>query len=142
MAYKHILVALELSEECNVLIDRAKMLGKALGADVSFIHVNNTVGEVYPELYDIVAEPDRRLLNDRENKQLFAFKYYADFKIKHFLVGTGDLSDKLSDTIKEHGFDLLVCGHHRDFWHAFVSYAKSLIGHSPIDVLVVPIKSE
>ncbi|MGF1684007.1 universal stress protein [Photobacterium minamisatsumaniensis] len=141
MKYKHILVALELSEESNVLIDRAVFLAKLLDADLSFIHIDGTHGEIYPELVDIKADANNRPLNERSMIQLNGFLEHSDYPVKHFLVGTGDLSDKLSDTIPEYGVELLICGHHHDFWSKIISYSKHLIHKSTVDILVVPIQS-
>ncbi|PSW19874.1 universal stress global response regulator UspA [Photobacterium sanctipauli] len=141
MKYKHILVALELSEESNVLIDRAVFLAKQFNADVSFIHIDGTHGEIYPELVDIQAQPDENPLGEPKMDQLRAFVVQANHPVKHFLIGTGDLSEKLKGTIEENGVELLICGHHHDFWSKIVSYSKHLINNSPVDILVVPIKS-
>lgn len=64
MKYKHILVALELSEETNVLIDRAVFLAKLLNAEVSFVHIDGTHGEIYPELIDIKKSPGETPLGE------------------------------------------------------------------------------
>ena len=60
MKYKHILVALELSDESTVLIDRAVSMASYLGSEISFIHIDGTHGEIYRELVDIKADPDQR----------------------------------------------------------------------------------
>lgn len=140
MKYKHILVALELTEESKSLIDRAISLAELTGAKVSFIHIDGTHGEIYPDLIDIQAEPEKRPLNEHNNEMLLTFKQYPNYPIHRFLVGTGDLGDKLQSTISENGFDLLICGHHHDFWSRIISYSKHLIDKSPIDILVVPIE--
>ncbi|MFA0087680.1 universal stress protein [Vibrio sp. E150_011] len=139
MKYKHILVALELSEDSNVLIDKAVSIAQLVDAEVSFIHIDGTHGEIYPDLVDIQAEPDRQPLNAHANEMLVTFQQYTDFPIKRFLVGTGDLGDKLNATINDNGVDLLICGHHHDFWSRIVSYSRHLINKSPVDILVVPI---
>ena len=139
MEYKHILVALELTEESKILIDKAISTAKLIGAEVSFIHIDGTHGEIYPDLMDIQADPNQRPLNERSNDLLLRFQKYTEFPITHFYVGTGDLGDKLNDTIAENGFDLLICGHHHDFWSRIISYSRHLIHKSPIDILVVPV---
>ena len=139
MKYKHILVALELSEETNVLIDRAVFLAKLLNAEVSFVHIDGTHGEIYPELIDIKQSPKETPLGEPKMEQLRAFETNTDYPIKHFLVGTGDLSSKLQDIIPEKDVDLIICGHHHDFWSKIISYSKHLINKSPVDILVVPI---
>ena len=63
----------------------------------------------------------------------------TDYPIQNLLVGRGDLADELSDAIKERGFDLVVCGHHHDFWGKLLSNTRHLLHDMPIDLLVVPL---
>ncbi|MCE0493897.1 universal stress protein [Vibrio salinus] len=140
MCYQHILVALELSEDSNkVLINKATDLAESVNAEVSFIHIDGTLGEIYPELMDIQEHPDDRPLNEYSNEQLHLVQKHTDFPIKHFLVGTGELADKLGEVIGEYGFDVLICGHHHTFWSNIVSYSRKVINKSPIDIIVVPV---
>ncbi|GLO61515.1 universal stress protein [Vibrio sp. MACH09] len=139
MNYKHILVALELSEDSNLLIDKAVFFAKQFQAEVSFIHIDGTHGEIYPELIDIQKDHNECPVSEHSIEQLQKFERYADYKIKHCFVGTGNLSDKLESTINDSQVDLLICGHHHDFWSKLLSYSKHLINKSPVDILVVPI---
>ncbi|WP_114766320.1 universal stress protein [Vibrio rhodolitus] len=139
MKYKHILVALDLSDESKVLIDRAVSLAEMVGSKVSFIHVDGNIGEVYPELVDIQAEPEQRPLNLHAMDYLHKFQKYTDHPIAHFFVGTGDLADKLKDITKEQEVDLIICGHHHDFISHFISYSRRLLNKATVDILVVPV---
>lgn len=146
MNYQHILVALELTEDNKKLIDKAVSMAKTFNADVSFVHVAGAVGEIYSELIDIQENPDQKPLNQYSNELLHEFQKYTkqehpDFAVKHFWVGTGNLSNKLKKMIEHNKYDLLICGHHHDFWSGIVSYSRDLINKSPVDILVVPIKS-
>lgn len=141
MKYKHILIALDLSKESYILIDRAVSIAELTNAKVSFIHVDGTHGEIYPELVDIKSEPERKPLNEPSNTWLTEFQQYTDFPIESFWVGTGDLSNKVSMVVAENGIELIVCGHHHDFLSNIISYSRPLIQHSPIDILVVPLTS-
>ncbi|MFA0520829.1 universal stress global response regulator UspA, partial [Vibrio sp. 10N.222.55.E8] len=49
-------------------------------------------------------------------------------------------NDKLKNVIEANGVDLLLCGHHHDFWHKLISHSKQIIDTSPIDILVVPME--
>lgn len=140
MKYNHILVALELSEASQVLIDKAASLREMTGAEVSFIHIDGSVGELSSELTDLQIEPDARPLNDYGNQWLHRLQDMHDYPIKHFLVGTGNLGDKLTAVVDKYQCDVLICGHHHDLWNSIVSYSRQLINHSNIDILVVPIK--
>jgi nucleotide-binding universal stress UspA family protein len=140
MQYKHILVALELAEESNILIERAVFLANQLDSRISFIHIDGTHGEIYPDLVDIKVNPDLRPLNEHTMEQLRAFETKTDYPISKFIVGTGDLSEKLHEVISGNNIDLLICGHHHDFWSRIISYSQNLINKSPVDILVVPIE--
>ncbi|GEM75342.1 universal stress protein [Vibrio sagamiensis NBRC 104589] len=140
LKYKHILVALELCDESKTLIDRAVSMASYFDADISFIHLDGTHGEIYHELVDIVKNPEQRPVNQHTMQGLQEFKDYIDHPLKHFFVGTGDLADKLEVTIREQKVDLLLCGHHQDFWSKLISYSRHLIDRSPVDILVVPLQ--
>ncbi|MDR9825427.1 universal stress protein [Vibrio sp. FNV 38] len=141
MKYKHILVALELSDESQVLIDKAVFMAKLLDAQISFIHIDGTHGEIYHELVDMKKDDAQRPLTVNAMDQLSAFEGYMDYPLKSFLVGTGDLGDKIVETVEENKVDLLICGHHQDFWSKIISYSRHLIHKSPVDILVVPIQN-
>jgi universal stress protein A len=53
MCYKHILVAVDLTEESKVLVQKAVALAKPINADLSFIHIDVNYAEVYTGLIDI-----------------------------------------------------------------------------------------
>ncbi|CAH0524332.1 universal stress protein [Vibrio hippocampi] len=140
MSYKHILVALDLSDESNLLIDRAVSLAKPLGSEVSFVHIDVNFAELYTGLIDLNMAENQNHVMEASLTQLKKFAEYADYPIKHSLVGSGDLSNELRDTIKEFDVDLVVCGHHQDFWSKLLSSTRQLINTVPVDLLVVPIK--
>ena len=141
MQYKHIMVAIEISEQSKVLIDRAIFLANQLGSEISFIHIDGTHGEIYPDLVDIKANPDLRPINEHTMEQLREFDANTDYPVKKIIVGTGELSEKLHEVIAGNGVDLLICGHHQDFRSRIISYSQHLINKSPVDILVVPIES-
>lgn len=140
MKYQHILVALDLSEESNLLIDKAVYHAELVNAKVSFIHVDGSIGEIYPELIDIKAEPDQRPLNLHAMEVLHKYQEYIEYPLSHFFVGTGDLAEKLKDLCQEQSIDLIICGHHHDLLSHFISYSRRLLNKANVDVLVVPVK--
>jgi universal stress protein A len=140
MSYKHILVALDLSDESKLLIDKAVSLAKPLDAELSFIHIDVNYTELYTGLIDVNLAENQNKTMEASLAQLQAFADYASYPVKHSLVGSGDLSNELTDTIEEFNIDLVVCGHHQDFWSKLLSSTRQLINTSPVDLLVVPIK--
>lgn len=142
MSYKHILVAVDLSEESDYLVKKAVNLAKPLQAELSFIHIDVNYAEVYTGLIDINLAETQHQTTETSQKYLQKIADKAGYPIKHTLVGSGDLGNELVDTINEYNVDLLVSGHHQDFWSKFLSSTRQLISCSPVDMLVVPLKDE
>ncbi len=140
MSYKHILVAVDLTEDSKVLTQKAVALAKPLGAEVSFIHIDVNYAELYTGLMDINLTETQNHVMDESLNQLKELAEHADFPIKHTLVGSGDLSDELKDAISKRDVDLVICGHHQDFWSTILSSAKQLLNHVSVDMLVVPLR--
>ena len=70
MSYKHILVAVDLSDDSKVLIKKAVSLAKPLDAKVSFIHIDVNYAELYNGLIDLnMAEAQHQAL-EASSKQL------------------------------------------------------------------------
>lgn len=140
MSYQHILVAIDLSEDSKYLVEKAVALAKPLEADVSFIHIDVNYAELYTGLIDInLAETQHQALVASQ-EQLQQLADHASYPIKHTLISSGDLSNELCENIAEYQVDLVVCGHHQDFWSKLLSSTRQLINCSPVDMLVVPIK--
>ncbi|KLV05775.1 MULTISPECIES: universal stress protein [Photobacterium] len=140
MAYKHILVAIDLSEDSAVLVTKAAKLAEALEAKLSLIHIDVNYAELYTGLIDInLSEAQHRMADDAQ-KQLQALAAKANYPVAHTLVGSGDLSDEICHAIDDLHIELVVCGHHQDFWSKILSSAKQLINRSPVDMLMIPLK--
>ncbi|MGF1743914.1 universal stress protein UspA [Vibrio minamisatsumaniensis] len=140
MSYKHILVAVDLSDDSKLLVDKAVALAKPLEAQVSFIHIDINYAELYTGLIDINMAETQHNAMEASRIQLQNFAEHAQYPITHTLVGSGDLSHELCDTINEFNVDLVVCGHHQDFWSKLLSSTRQLINASPVDMLVVPLR--
>ena len=140
MIYQHILVPVDLSDESRVLIDKASSLAKALDAKLSFIHIDINYAELYTGLIDVNLAETRNFSMENSRKHLQELADYADYPVSHTLVGSGDLGHEICETIKDYEIDLVVCGHHQDFWSKLLSSTKMLINCSPVDMLVVPLK--
>ena len=140
MSYKHIMVAVQLPDDSKLLVYKAVALAKPLEAQVSFIHIDVNYAELYTGLIDINMAETQHNAMEASRIQLQSFADYAQYPITHTLVGSGDLSHELCDTINEFSVDLVVCGHHQDFWSKLLSSTRQLINASPVDMLVVPLR--
>ncbi|MGF1699787.1 universal stress protein [Photobacterium makurazakiensis] len=140
MAYKHILVAIDLSEDSVLLVSKAAQLAKPLDAKLSLIHIDVNYAELYTGLIDINLSDAQHRMADDAQKQLKILAEKANYPVSHTLVGSGDLSEEICHAIDDLNVELVVCGHHQDFWSKLLSSAKQLINRTPIDMLMVPLK--
>jgi universal stress protein A len=137
MSYQHILVAVDLSDESQILIDKAVALAKPLGAEVSFIHIDINYAEIYTGLIDINLTAAHNHAMQSSMEQLKQMAETSHYPIKHTLVGSGDLGYELKEAINDRNVDLVICGHHQDFWSLLLSSTKQLINSISTDMLVV-----
>ena len=115
MAYKHILIAVDLSPESKILVEKAVSMARPYNAKVSQIHVDVNYSDLSTN---------------------------AGYPITETLSGSGDLAQVLVDAIKKYDMDLVLCGHHQDFWSKLMSSARQLINTVHIDMLIVPLRDE
>jgi len=142
MSYKHILVALDPSENTKLLIEKAVMIAKVTDAELSFIDVD----EAYRvDHHNIIGLTPARAKMDKEEtmnelEKLEALKEIAGYPIKNILVGHANFIEEIEKAIKEEGVDLVVCCHHHNFWHSMFSSAAELMKTVDVDLFVVSIK--
>lgn len=140
MAYKHILVTVDLSPESKVLVDKAVSMAKPYNAKVSLIHVDVNYSDLYTGLIDVNLGDMEQRITKETHHALTKLAKEADYNIEKELSGRGDLGQVLVDAIKEYKVDLVVCGHHQDFWSKLMSSARQLINTVHVDMLIVPLK--
>ena len=142
MSYQHILVAVDLTEESKSLVTKAAGLAKALDAKVSFIHIDVSYAVLYTGLIDINLAETQHQAMEASKEAMKHLVEFAGYPIHKTLVSSGDLSNELCEAIENLDVDLVVCGHHQDFWSKLLSSTRQVINTCPIDVLVVPFKDE
>ncbi|GAM56298.1 stress protein A [Vibrio ishigakensis] len=139
MSYQHIVVAVDLGDHSEYLVKRAANLAKAVGAELSLIHIDVNYNNIYAGLIDVNLVDNQAAVTKHSTDKLQTLAEHVDYPIANVMVGRGDLAEELSDAIKKQGFDLVVCGHHHDFWGKLLSNTRHLVHDMPIDLLVVPL---
>ncbi|MDU3364100.1 MAG: universal stress protein UspA [Proteus mirabilis] len=142
MAYKHILVAVDLSPESNVLVQKAVSMAKPYNAKVSLIHVDVNYSDLYTGLIDVNLGDMQQRITDETRNALKDLSDNSGYEIQETLSGSGDLGQVLVEAIKKYDMDLVVCGHHQDFWSKLMSSARQLINTVHVDMLIVPLKDD
>ncbi|EBN0073340.1 universal stress protein UspA, partial [Salmonella enterica subsp. enterica serovar Virchow] len=116
MAYKHILVAVDLSPESEVLVSKAVSMAKPYNAKVSLIHVDVNYSDLYTGLIDVNLGDMQQRITEETSNSLKNLAKNSGYEIQEMLSGSGDLGQVLVDAIRKYDMDLVVCGHHQDFW--------------------------
>lgn len=127
MAYKHILIAVDLSPESKVLVEKAVSMARPYNAKVSLIHVDVNYSDLYTGLIDVNLGDMQKRISEETHHALTELSTNAGYPITETLSGSGDLGQVLVDAIKKYDMDLVVCGHHQDFWSKLMSSARQLI---------------
>lgn len=142
MSYTHLLVAVDLSDDSALLIDKAVKLAQTTNAKVSLIHVDHVQDDEFTR--KIVSSITEKNSDDNDivtaQTLLDKIKTKSEYPISQTLVGYGALTSELESAVEKYGVDLIVCGHHQDFWHNLNSNAKQMIKTLPVDMLVIPLR--
>lgn len=140
--YKHILVAVDLSEESLVLVRKGAGLAAKCGAKLSLIHVDVNFSDLYTGLIDINMSSVQASAAAETNTALAELAAKVDYPVSDCLNGTGDFTQVLEEAVDKHSVDLLITGHHQDFWSKFMSSTRQVMNNITIDMLVVPLSEE
>ncbi|MBR0573281.1 MULTISPECIES: universal stress protein [Pasteurellaceae] len=138
--YNHILVAVDLSDESLVLLRKGADFAKACNAKLSIIHVDVNFSDLYTGLIDINMTSVQDNVTEETLQVLSEFSEKIDYPVTERLSGTGDFTQVLQDAIDEYKVDLLITGHHQDFWSKLVSSTRQAMNSISVDMLVVPLK--
>lgn len=142
MAYQHILIAVDLSPESKILVEKAVTMALPYNAKVSLIHVDVNYSDLYTGLIDVNLGNMQQRISEETHQALTELSHNAGYPITETLSGSGDLVQVLVDVIKKYDMDLLLCGHHQDFWSKLMSSARQLINSVHVDMLIVPLRNE
>ncbi|WP_439238855.1 universal stress protein UspA [Lonepinella sp. BR2919] len=140
--YKHILVAVDLSDESPRLLKKAASIAERHNAKLSIIHVDVNFSDLYTGLIDVNMSSMQDRISSETQQALLQLADQAGYPISEKLSGSGDLGQVLADAIEQYDVDLLVTGHHQDFWSKLMSSTRQLMNIVTIDMLVVPLKEE
>ena len=140
--YKHVLVAVDLSEESLVLLRKGANIAEKFGAKLSLIHVDVNFSDLYTGLIDINMSSVQDSVIAETSKALNDLAGQITYPVTEKLNGTGDFSQVLEEAVDKHDVDLLITGHHQDFWSKFMSSTRQLMKSVKVDMLVVPLEEE
>lgn len=137
--YKHILVAVDLSEESLILLRKGASLAEKCNAKLSIIHVDVNFSDLYTGLIDINMSSVQDSVSEETGKALADLAQKVTYPVTERLNGSGDFSQVLEEAVDKYQIDLLITGHHQDFWSKFMSSTRQVMNNVSVDMLVVPL---
>ena len=140
--YKHVLVAVDLSDESPILLEKAAKIAQRNEAKLSIIHVDVNFSDLYTGLIDVNMSSMQDRISTETHQALVQLSEQAGYPVSEKLSGSGDLGQVLADAIEQYDVDLLVTGHHQDFWSKLMSSTRQVMNMITIDMLVVPLRDE
>jgi universal stress protein A len=142
MSYKHILVAVDLSKSSEIVVSRAVSLATDAKAKLSLIFVDvDNVSNIGIVNLEIATLPSIEQREESLQQDLQLLVEQADYPVENAIVVMGDFNHKVNAVVEKIGADLLVCGHHHDFWSRLLSAARKLVNSAKTDLLIVYLDS-
>lgn len=144
MSYQHILIAVDLTEECNNVIQRAQAVASSTQAQLSIVHIIEPMamafgGDVPMDLSIIQQQQFEQAQAAMAN---LATRYPTITQAQRHLT-FGQPRHEIHRLAKEQGCDLIVVGSHGRHGLALLlgSTANDVLHGAPCDVLSVRLKT-
>ncbi|UFH50664.1 universal stress protein [Pseudomonas sp. KNUC1026] len=143
MSYQHILVAVDLTEECDPVVKRAASLAQAGGTKLSLVHIVEPMamafgGDVPMDLSQLQQQRFDQAKERLEN----LLKKFPDIPRGDAHITYGQPRQEIHELAKKNGIDLIVVGSHgRHGLKLLLGSTSSDVLHgAPCDVLAVRLK--
>ncbi|WP_394561888.1 universal stress protein [Aquipseudomonas alcaligenes] len=143
MSYKHILIAVDLTEECHPVVERALGIVARNDATVSLVHIVEPMAMAFggDVPMDLSLLQQQQFDQARERLQSFAGRY-PQLGEEQRCLAYGQPRQELHRLAEEQGCDLIVVGSHGRHGLALLlgSTANDVLHGAPCDVLAVRLK--
>lgn len=143
MTYQHILVAVDLTDECHPVVRRAQALAQASHAKLSLVHIVEPMAMAFggDVPMDLSMLQQQQFEQARERLQGFA-GIYSELSADQRHLAYGQPRQEIHRLAEEQGCDLIVVGSHGRHGLALLlgSTANDVLHGAPCDVLAVRLK--
>ncbi|BAU75143.1 universal stress protein [Metapseudomonas furukawaii] len=143
MPYQHILVAVDLTDECHPVVRRAQALAQASKARLSLVHIVEPMAMAFggDVPMDLSMLQQQQFEQARERLATFAGGY-AEITADQRHLAYGQPRQEIHRLAEEQGCDLIVVGSHGRHGLALLlgSTANDVLHGAPCDVLAVRLK--
>lgn len=143
MPYQHILIAVDLTEECHPVAERALAIAASNGAKTSLVHIVEPMAMAFggDVPMDLSMLQQQQFDQAREHLESFASRY-PQLGAEHRHLAYGQPRQEIHRLAEEQGCDLIVVGSHGRHGLALLlgSTANDVLHSAPCDVLAVRLK--
>ncbi|AYC33449.1 universal stress protein [Pseudomonas cavernae] len=143
MPYQHILIAIDLSEECHPVMLRAQELAISSQAKLSLVHIVEPMAMAFggDVPMDLSMLQQQQFDQARERMHGFASRY-PQLSVDNRHLVYGQPRQEIHRLAQEQGCDLIVVGSHGRHGLALLlgSTANDVLHGAPCDVLAVRLK--
>lgn len=138
-SYQHILVGLDLTEECPEILQKAVALAHACGAKLSVAHVIEPLTFAYGGDMPIDLSEVQDQLQIKAEQELMRLVKQADCKVEQEHVLVGQPATELHHLAEQLGADLIAVGSHgrKGFALLLGSTSNSVLHGAACDVLAI-----
>lgn len=146
MQYQHILVAIDLAEECYPVVERAAALTRSQDARLSIVHIVEPMAMAFggDVPMDLSMLQQQQFDQARERLNSFTARYADLIPPDQRHLAYGQPRQEIHRLAIEQGCDLIVVGSHGRHGLALLlgSTANDLLHGAPCDVLAVRLSKE
>lgn len=141
--YQKILLAVDLTEECEQLKAKASALASANSAELYLVHVIEPLSFAYGGDVPIDLGVIQEQLDEHAHQSLIKYAEGLGYPVKQQFVITGHIETEVHRLADEHQIDLIVVGSHGRHGLALLlgSTANGILHGAKCDVLAVRIVS-
>lgn len=143
MSYQHILVAIDLTEECHPVIAKAQAIAYANKAELSLVHIVEPMAMAFGGDVPMDLSLLQQQQFDQARSRLDALaERYECLPVEKRLLAYGQPRQEIHRLANELSCDLIVVGSHGRHGLAILlgSTANDLLHAAPCDVLAVRLK--
>lgn len=140
-AYHHVLVALDLSDESELVIEKASSLASKYSAKVSLAHIIEPIALAYGGDIPIDLTDTQQVICDRATQRLYELARQAQVEPQNCHVIMGSIANELHQLAENIQADLMIVGNHGRHGLALLlgSTANSMIHKATCDTLTIKI---
>ena len=143
MPYQHILIAVDLTDECHPVVQRARELAAASQARLSIAHIIEPMAMAFGGDVPMDLSLIQQQQYEQAKQQFGKFaKAYPEIDEQHCHLSYGQPRQEIHRLASEQGCDLIVVGSHGRHGLALLlgSTANDILHGAPCDVLAVRLK--